>query len=176
MSHWWWVLVGRFASFTGSATKSLDSCWAFIWEVAIKLWRARENRSLQFQVSCGRHSMQIYFGRKYMEYEIYFLASSLQMLPVVIWLVHLEKKNNKPKQKKKAEQNEKSLPNQLSLSLVWNTDNIMRYGQGMFVITRVEVCTGIRRSNQLLWHLWWWGGELPSSRKLAFHPRNVLIC
>lgn len=74
-----------------------------------------------------------------MEYEIYFLASSLQMLPVVIWLVHLLKKPTNQSKRKKAEQNEKSLANQLPLPLVRNTDNIMRYGQGMFVITRVEV-------------------------------------
>lgn len=36
-----------------------------------------------------------------MEYEIYFLASSLQMLPVVIWLVHLIKKNQQTKAKEK---------------------------------------------------------------------------
>lgn len=98
----WWASL---PVSTRTVTGSLASCWALIWEVAIKLWKAKENRSLQFQVSCGRHSMQIYFGRKYMEYEIYFLASSLQMLPVVIWLVHLKKNNNKtnekPKQKKK---------------------------------------------------------------------------
>lgn len=50
-----------------------------------------------------------------MEYEIYFLASSLQMLPVVIWLVHLKKTTTKQtknqSRRKRAEQNEKALPN-----------------------------------------------------------------